>query len=226
MTALARIVAALAVTAAFAVGTTSPASALSCAAPPAGVPRAVASGDDDVYPGFFEDFDFAVVATVTDIETDETAGSPTYGATTIDADVALILGEPGATDTIALSASDPGWMAGYSFRVGRTYFVPVDAEGPDGQVNYTFLCTPIYEVDDADATADRLAALATDAGVVHARPGDVAPTTVVDDTAEDDASSSPLIALATGVAVLLGASAIAVIVRSRRRSSAAERTTR
>lgn len=211
------IAVALVVAATFLAGST-PASALSCAAPPADAPQIAAVNGEVFGAPFFDEYDFAVVATVTGIETDETPGSDTYGDTTIEADVALVLGDAEATETIQLSADDPGWMAGYAFRVGRSYFVPVDAVSPSGQVNHTFLCTPVTEVDDAEGTADRLAALAEDSGVAHASPGNTPPTTVEAPGEEDESSSSPFVALGTAVGVFLVATAIAMVARRRRRS--------
>lgn len=202
----------------------SPAAALSCVAAPPDAPRIAAVNGEVFGDRFFDEYDFAVVATVTGIETEEAPGSVTYGNTVIDTEVALVLGDAEATETIQLSAADPGWLAGYAFRVGHSYFVPVDTVGPEGQRNHTFVCTPITEVADADATADRLAALAGDAGVAHARPGDTPPTTVLsaqDEEARSSSSSSfsvASIALTAAVTALLVASATAVVVRRVRRS--------
>lgn len=195
-----------------------PSVALSCAAPPAGVPRIAANGGEVAGRPFFDEYNLAVVATVTALETDEVPGSATYGATTIEVDVALVLGDDEAAEHMQLSAADPGWLAGYPFGVGRSYFVPVDAVGPDGEVNHTFVCTPITEVADAEITADRLAAVAAESGVPHARPGDMPASTgsPTDGVATGSTSSaSPFVAMGAAVLVLLAIATGAVVVRRR-----------
>jgi hypothetical protein len=61
-------------------------------------------------------------------------------------------------------------MAGYPYESGRTYFIPVQAEGPDGQPNYSFTCDPISEVEAAIATD--LAQRASNAGIPFSTPDD------------------------------------------------------
>ncbi|MFP3899274.1 MAG: hypothetical protein ACLFXM_00380 [Acidimicrobiia bacterium] len=145
------------------------AAALSCADHPDGSPRAIAAGDESLSTGdrFLERYDFAVLGTVTHIDTVR-EGGPDHGATTVTMDVTAVLGRREAPDTLALSSPDPGGLAGYPYRVGTGYFIPVQARGPGGERNYTFLCDPITEVDDVDALADGLAPLAADAGITFA----------------------------------------------------------
>jgi hypothetical protein len=149
-----------------------PALALSCAAHPDGSPQAIASGTEQLAGGgrFFDQWDFAVIGTVTAIRTDERQGSPTYGATEIDIAVAGVLGVSEAPPTMTLRAGDPGWMVGWPFQRGAAYFVPVAAVGPDGQVNWTFGCDPVSDLTDAEATIDELSPLASAAGFVLSRP--------------------------------------------------------
>jgi hypothetical protein len=149
----------------------SPAAALSCAPHPDSSPAAIASGTDGLASkgGFFDRYDFAVVGTVDEIRT-AGEGEPDYGATTIDLNVVAVLGTEPAPQTMTITSPDPGWMAGYPYESGRTYFIPVQAEGPDGQPNYSFLCDPISEIN-AGIALD-LAQPATDAGIPFSTPGD------------------------------------------------------
>jgi hypothetical protein len=151
-----------------------PAGALSCAAHPDGSPQAIASGTEQLAGGgrFFDQYDFAVIGAVTAIRTDERQGSPTYGATEVDVTVAGVLGVDEAPHSMTLRAGDPGWMVGWPFEVGASYFVPVDAVGPEGQVNWTFGCDPVAQVDDPAATVAELAPLASAAGISLAPPAD------------------------------------------------------
>jgi hypothetical protein len=158
-----------------------PAGALSCAPDEAATPEAIAGGTYRASDGstFLDSYDFAVVGTVVAIRTDEREGSPTYGSTEIDLDVDGVFGVPVAPARMTLEAGDPGWMVGYPFEPGRSYFVPVLAEGPEGQVNWTFLCDPISEVTDPEALSAELAGLAGGAGLAYgtpAEPGDPGPS--------------------------------------------------
>lgn len=148
-----------------------PVGALTCSPHPDGSPAAIASGTERLSSEekFFDKFDYAVVGTVTEIRT-VGVGEPDYGATTIDLDVVAVLGDEPAAQTMVISSPDPGWMSGYPYRTGVTYFIPVKAEGPKGEPNYSFLCDPISEVD-AGITSD-LAPRASTAGIPFSTPDD------------------------------------------------------
>jgi hypothetical protein len=212
-----------------------PAAALSCAPHPDGSPRAIASGTERLATRdeFFEHYDFAVLGTVTRVSTVETPGSPEYGHTTIEVDVAGVLGHGAPSRRIVLTAADPGWLAGYGFEEGRRYFVPVTALGPDRRPNHSFVCDPITEVRDLDGLVDDVAASAASAGIPFATPtGEAAPTThgtPGDTTAGASSpavtrSSSPARDVAAwtvaGVVVVATATAVAAGVRHRRRRDA------
>ena len=151
-----------------------PALALSCAAHPDGSPQAIASGTEQLAGGgrFFDQYDFAVVGTVTAIRTDERQGSPTYGATEIDIAVDRVLGVDEAPPAMTLRAGDPGWMVGWPFELGAAYFVPVAAVGPEGQVNWTFGCDPVTVLPDPETTVAELTSLASAAGFSLAQPSE------------------------------------------------------
>jgi len=149
----------------------SPVAALSCAPHPDSSPAAIASGtailssEDE----FFDSYDFAVVGTVSEVRT-VGEGEPDYGATTIHLKVVAVLGRESAPQAMTITSPDPGWMAGYPYESGRTYFIPVQVEGPGGQPNYSFLCDPITEVD-AGIALD-LAQPASEAGIPLSTPDD------------------------------------------------------
>jgi hypothetical protein len=153
-----------------------PAAALSCAAHPDGLREAIASGTEVLAGGepFFESYDFALIGTVARITTDEQQESPRFGATTIVFDVAATLVPAPEAAQLVVSASDPGWMSGYAFAVGRSYFVPVLGTGPQGEPNDSFVCDPITEVAEP-AAADALAPLAAAAGIAFVRPANDGP---------------------------------------------------
>src|SRR5690606_21087660 len=120
----------------------------SCAVHPDASPEAIASGSGRLSTerAFFDTYDFAIVGTVTGIDT-VGEGLPDYGATTVRLDVAAVLGGGPSTPQFDVSSPDPGWMGGYPYEVGLTYFIPVQAVGPGGEPNHSFLCDPISEVD-------------------------------------------------------------------------------
>jgi hypothetical protein len=168
------LVALVAVVAVVTVAGAVPAAALSCASDPGATPEAIAGGTFRFADGsaFLDSYDFAVVGTVVAVRTDERQGSPTYGHTEVDLEVDGVLGVPVAPARMTLEAGDPGWMVGYPFERGRSYFVPVLAEGPEGQVNWTFLCDPISEVGDPEALSTQLAGLAGGAGLPYGTPSE------------------------------------------------------
>ena len=94
--------------------------------------------------GFSEHYRGAVLATVTGVDTDEREGSATYGSTIVRMDVLGTFGDV-AADQARLEMPDPGWMLGYSFEAGATYFVPVRHEPTD-----VMACEPITRVENAE----------------------------------------------------------------------------
>jgi hypothetical protein len=208
------------------------AAALSCAPHPDGSPHAIASGTErlSTEARFFETHDYAVLGTVTGIET--VLEGPDHGSTTVTVDVTAVLGRTDAPDTVVLSTPDPGWLAGWPYVRGRAYFVPVQDVGPGGEPNFSFLCDPVSEVADPDALADELAPLAEDAGIEfagHGVDGDAAgrpsrpsgPAGPTDPSGADASSSSPLPAAGPvlGAVTAGGAGLALVAVRAARRRS-------
>lgn len=188
-----------------------PSHGLSCAVAEV-TPEGIAADTDRMLDGsrFLDHYDFAVIGTVTGVRTDERQGSPTYGATEIDVTVAGVLGTSTAPETTTLRAGDPGWMVGYPFQPGTSYFIPVVALSPEGVTNWTFACDPVSEVVDAEASAAELGALADGSGIAFATPGDGEPPSGGPSTGSGSTSASwfvPAISIAAisaaGVAVLL-----------------------
>ena len=199
------------------------ASALSCAEHPDGSPQAIAAGTERLSGGdrFFDQYDYAVIGTVTEVQT--VGAEPNYGATTVKVDVEGVLGESSAPEQIDISSPDPGWLNGYPYERGTTYFIPVQAEGPEGQPNYSFLCDPISEVDVGVAT--ELRQLAEGAGVAFSTPDDAAPakTSEGSDLAASDPGASFDMTAPIVAAVLTVAMAVIVLsVRSRYRLRSAD----
>jgi hypothetical protein len=189
-----------------------PSIALSCMPHPDGTPESIASGTAVLASGrpFLEQYDYAVIGTVTGIRTDEREGSPTYGATEIDVEVTGVLGIDAAPASTTLRAADPGWMAGYPFELGAAYLIPVLARSEDGIVNFTHGCDPVGILDDPVAGAAALGALADGAGVPFATPGDTPPP------GDPSASSSRPWFVPVTSAAAVGAAAVAVVVLRRR----------
>lgn len=207
-----------AVTTAVVLAAAAPSHALSCAPHPDGTPESIASGTEVLASGqpFLEQYDYAVIGTVTGIRTDEREGSPTYGATEIDVEVTGLLGTEVAPAATTLRAMDPGWMAGYPFELGVAYVIPVVARSEDGVVNFTHGCDPVTIVDDPVAEAAALGAIAGRSGIAFATPGD-------DPSPGGGSSGSSWFVPATS-AVAVGAAAAAVVLLRRRplRASAPE----
>lgn len=138
-------------------GPARPALALDCAVFPEAdmSPRSIVAGTETMWNDrpFFESFDFAITGTVTSITTDDAAGSATYGKTEVSFDVLNGYGLETVEESLVVTESDPGWISGYLFEPGRTYFVPLKAFGPQGEPNYSFLCDPITEMTLAEAEA-------------------------------------------------------------------------
>jgi len=138
-------------------GPARPAVALSCAPfPDTGMsPRSIVAGTETMLNGrsFFESYDFAVTGTVSSVTTDEVTGSATYGSTAVVFDVLNAYGLETVGRALVVNESDPGWMTGYQFEIGQTYFVPLKAVGPQGRPNYSFVCDPITPMTLAEAMA-------------------------------------------------------------------------
>lgn len=141
-----------------------PAGATSCA-PTTVTPEDLVAGGL-VLDGF--PYDHAVVGTVDAVTTQETGDTP--GRTFVEVSVVGVFGADLPWTGVVLTMADPGWMAGYPFEVGRSYFIPFVAVGPAEEVNYVQACDPVVEVADAEATAARLAVVAGDAGLPFAYP--------------------------------------------------------
>lgn len=202
---IARVLGAVAVTAVVAVmsGQGWSVDALSCAIHPDGTPESIVRGSEQLSSGepFFDRYDFAITGTVTTVVTVERPGSETYGRTMVTVDVINGFGLDFITPEIELTQSDPGWMAGYPFVVGHTYFIPVTAVGPNSETNYSFVCDPITEID-----GDRAAALAGEATRRPAGPPslstDPAPTSttgpVTTSTIAGPVTTGPMAVATTG----------------------------
>lgn len=174
----------------------SPTGALSCAPSTGWSPAAIASGTEPraaegraTEDGFFDRYDIALIGTVAEVTTADSR-APDYGAATIDVEVLAILGDDRtAPPSMQVGSSDPGWMSGYPYEVGITYFIPIQAEGPDGRPNFSFICDPIAEIDAG--AVDDLRELAADAGIPFATPASDAPDTL-DDPDDPDDSARPV----------------------------------
>lgn len=128
--------------------------ATSCAVPKGDVsPRAIVEGRALGWDGqpIFETYDFAIAGSVTSVNTDEVPGSPTYGDTEVVFEVINAYRLESVDPLLVVWQSDPGWMMGFPFEVGRTYFVPLVHRGPGGEPNYSMLCDPISPMSVADA---------------------------------------------------------------------------
>lgn len=129
------------------------ASALSCAPPPDGSARSIVTGSEVLWGNhsFFDLYDYAITGTVTGITTDEERGSTTYGATEVQFDVINGFGMDEVPETVLVHQSDPGWLTGFGFELGSTYFVPLVHRGPNGERDYSFVCDPISSISPAGA---------------------------------------------------------------------------
>ena len=143
------------------------ASATSCIAP-AG-PKDTITGTDDRSMGgtFFDQYDGAILGTVSSVRT---VAQVPAGGTRITVDLFGAIGMPAVGSTMVLTADDEGGMNGFPFTPGSSYFIPIQDTGPQGQVNYSFVCDPIGEIAGADE-AEALLAAARDEGHPVALPG-------------------------------------------------------
>lgn len=164
-----RLAVAVAALSFFAVGVagTPPVGALSCAHSADSSPRAISSG---AYLEFFDHFEFAVIGTVTEIETIRDGG-PDDGSTIVSVDVAAVIGEDTAPTTIQVNSPGPrSMMLGYEFHSDTTYFIPIRPEVSQDEPRITGPCDPIVTID-AGAIAE-LRPLALDAGIPFSTPDD------------------------------------------------------
>lgn len=163
-------VAAACLVVAFSLAGAPPAGATSCAPHPDGRPAAIVSGQERLSTGkpFFATYDLAIAGTVRSVRTDRRGGSSTYGLTRVRVAVLAAFGVEAIAPTLIVPQADPGWLNGYPFRRGRTYFIPLRRAGDGGLAN-AFVCDPISEM--TPAAAARLAAIA---------PPDLAVTTAGD----------------------------------------------
>ena len=200
-----------AVTVGVVLATATPAGALDCMPHPDGTPESIAAGTEVLASGqpFFDQYDYAVIGTVTGIRTDEREGSPTYGATEIDVRVDGVLGTEAAPAATTLRALDPGWMAGFPFEVGTAYFIPVLARSEEGVVNFTFGCDPVTALDDPVAGAAALGAVADESGIAFATPGESPPP----DSGSSGSSSASWFVPAISVAALAAAGLAVLLLR-------------
>ena len=160
------------------------------------------------------------------VTTDEVSGSATYGATEVVFDVVNAYKLDSIGEQFVVRQADPGWMNGYFFEVGLTYFVPLMARGPQGQPNWSFLCDPIFPM--AIGQALDLPQFAAD-GLVIGSPDespvlsiDDAPVTIASEvpaeSSDDDSSSAVAI---VGI-VVVGLAALIIGWWLLRRRSAAD----
>ena len=216
-------VAAVLLSAAVALGVMVPgASATSCV--PAEAPRATITGGGERGMGgkFFEHYDGAVLGKVATIKSNP---QMVPGGTKITVEVAGAIGAATIGERMVVSADDEGAMNGFPFVHGTWYFIPIQNQGPQGQVNYSFLCDPIGELKGPEAAA-ALLDLARREGLTVAVPGNGAEAEPDAAPAADDSTGA---ASATGIRalpLLLGAAGAvtavllaAVLVVRRRRTA-------
>lgn len=214
-----------------------PTAALSCA-PREGTLIELLDGSGTLASGhpLFDEFDFAFTGTVGEIRTDDVDGSPTYGATDVVFDVIDGYGTDAVASRLTVHQADPGWLSGFPYRKGGTYFVPVPY-AIDDQRPVSFVCDPIFELDRsaAEALAGDVADIGRLTVVQPAAPRHVAPdaapgvvTEVVPDASAgasatvappvtvDDGSGSTLL-VGLGLVMLVGTIGAVVLVVRRRR---------
>jgi len=170
------------------------AGATSCAPPTDGSARSIVAGTEVLWGdhAFFELYDYAVTGTVVDVVTDETQGSATYGATEVHVEVINGFGVDQIGERVVVHQSDPGWMSGFAFERGSTYFIPLVHVGPNGEPDYSFLCDPISRISPDGAR--QLTDLAADSIAV----ADPSPSAVVEPVAAPPTSRPDVAELAAG----------------------------
>lgn len=192
-------------------GVAGPASATSCAMDPSATPEAILAGKPMQFSGrpLFQDYDLAVLGTVVAIDTVDDDRSRIYGRTWTTFAVDALFGTSSTPAQLTLTSSDPGWMNGYGFQLGQSYFVPFQEVGPDGSTNYSFLCDPITPVQNPPL--GEWIGLAEETGIPVALPGpgDEPPVS-------DGLPVGPALAVVSAVAALAGTA----LVRKRRPADA------
>lgn len=140
--------------------------ATSCATDPLATPAALTAGTHpDRGKDFFDQYDYALIGTVTDKATGSRGGR-----TTVTFDVAGVLGRDLADPVIDVMLTDDGQLNGYRFEPGRAYFVPLVDRNANGLTNFSFLCDPIAPVTDPTAEFARLSVLVQARGIATATP--------------------------------------------------------
>lgn len=174
-------------------------------------------------------FDLVVTGTVVDIETNERRDSGAYGATVITFDVINAMGVASIDDRVLISSIDPGWVNGYAFEVGSTYFVPLKSPGPAGQRYWSFLCDPISRITPSDAAELTTAVMtgvptATPGGLDSPEPRVVEP--VKPPAVEYGVPAGPIVIAAVVVVVVVGVAGWSVRMSPASPPTAATRRTR
>src|SRR5690606_12961361 len=104
-----------------------------------------------------------------------------YGATQVHVDVINGFGVDEIGEQVVVHQSDPGWMNGFAFERGSTYFIPLVHVGPNGEPDYSFVCDPISRISPegarqlVDLAADSIA-VADPSPWAVARPASPPPT--------------------------------------------------
>ena len=190
-----------------------PVSATSCAAVEGPTPEQVAAGDDDLGGRrFFPAYDYGLVGTV------EAVSHEPQGPATTRFRVVGVLGRDSVPPTVDVASPDPGWMNGYGFVVGTSYFVPLAATGPDGRRHFSFVCDPISVLADPVASFDRAAAIAEQRGMPYARPSQPPAATPTVTVRETGGGVSATTAVVGGTAGLAGVAGACVLLARRRRA--------
>lgn len=165
----------------------------------------------------FDRYDLVVVGTVTSVDTRRSLRAP-GGRTQTRLDVAAGFGVTEIGDAFVVASDDPGQLNGYGYQRGRTYFIPIKAEGPQGQRNYSFACDPIVRLD-GQANVQHLIRVAHRNDIPVAVPDDGPATAVgVASPSPDGGSATGPVLIGLGVAAAAGLS-LATGVRRRRRTS-------
>lgn len=140
-----------------------PAAATSCVGFQGVTPQKLLAGEPVHGQRLFENYDLAVVGTVTGIRTNDAQ----RGAARTTVDVHAAFGVEELPPVLDVSSDDAGAMNGFPFERGTTYFIPLEHPGPQGQPHYSFVCDPILEVP-GPAAAGELQDVAADNGVMVA----------------------------------------------------------
>lgn len=140
-----------------------PAAATSCVGFQGVTPQKLLAGEPVHDQRLFDNYDLAVVGTVTGIRTNDAQ----RGAARTTVDVHAAFGVEELPPVLDVSSDDAGAMNGFPFERGTTYFIPLEHPGPQGQPHYSFVCDPILEVP-GPAAVDELQEVAAANGVTVA----------------------------------------------------------